>query len=479
MESEPTNNDPPLPEPSDDDDLVDTAPVFLQENEAEEVQVDDSAPIEDEEMDTNMDTNMDMEFEGVAPGSSDQMLEGAEEEEGEVALPTLTLDGHRGPVYAMSLVSPSPGAYYLATGSGDDTAGLSSIDTATGATKFETLPGHSESVAAVAFSKDQTLVASCDYAGTISLWMKASDGLPPPPASPSTPDSPAAPTTYKLDRTLPPGPTDVEWVAWHPLGNVFSVGSTDGTVWMYLAKTGAVMQVFAGHDPDNGDGGGVTCGAFSNCGKNLLTGGGEGSFRIWNPKNGLARHVFKDGQDNCQFTKGQVTCFHQNLGASKDIVAVGGNDGFVALVHIPSKKTVGSGLHHSPEAGETSSVECLRFSPVNVVNGNLLASGGVDGNLKVFEIGVGGGNQSGLLRSTASHKSGGVTCLRWKETTGLDRAVYTGCADGKIRLWDVRPSTALVLKVFKGHEDMVLCLDVLDNVLVSGSDDHKIHVWAV
>lgn len=279
MDPEPINNDPPVPPPNPDD-QIDTAPVFLENDEAEEVQVDDSAPIEDDEQ-------MDMEVEGATSmagadnsNNTDTAVEEEEEdEEGEVVAPTLTIDGHRGPVYALSLVSPSPGAYYVATGSGDDTAGLSSIDTATGATKFETLPGHSESVAAVAFSKDQTLVASCDYAGTISLWMKA-DGLPTPPAPTSAPTSNnASPTTYKIDRTLPPGPTDVEWLAWHPLGNVFSVGSTDGTVWMYLAKTGAVMQVFAGHDPDNGDGGGVTCGAFSNCGKHLLTGGGEGSFR--------------------------------------------------------------------------------------------------------------------------------------------------------------------------------------------------------
>ena len=228
------------------------------------------------------------------------------------------------------------------------------------------------------------------------------------------------------------------------------------------------MQVFAGHDGDDGNGGGgVTCGAFSLCGKHLMTGGGDGTFRIWNPKNGTARAVIK--------TEGPVNCLHQKK--EGDVVAVGGANGGVSVVHIPTRKVVGTPMEHNVESSEVASVECLKF------NGGFLASGGVDGNVKVFEVGVGGSDVSGLLRSTAKHKNGGVTCLEWKRggAAGIDRMLFSGCADGRVRMWDVRPVIASVVRCFKGHGDMVLCMDVSEDgrVMATGGDDHKIMVWAV
>ena len=44
--------------------------------------------------------------------------------------------------------------------------------------------------------------------------------------------------------------------------------------------------MFAGHD------GGVTCGLFSRDGKNVCSGGEDGSVRVWAPKTGACKHVF-------------------------------------------------------------------------------------------------------------------------------------------------------------------------------------------
>ncbi len=35
----------------------------------------------------------------------------------------------------------------------------------------------------------------------------------------------------------------MEWLTWHSKGNVLLAGSSDGTVWMWLATSGACMQV--------------------------------------------------------------------------------------------------------------------------------------------------------------------------------------------------------------------------------------------
>ena len=37
----------------------------------------------------------------------------------------------------------------------------------------------------------------------------------------------------------------IEWVTWHPKGNVVLAGSDDMTVWMWLAASGQCMQVSA------------------------------------------------------------------------------------------------------------------------------------------------------------------------------------------------------------------------------------------
>jgi ribosome assembly protein SQT1 len=441
-------------------DGLDFEPVFLEEGEGEEVILENDEPPEDDE---DM-VGVDEEGEG---GGEEGLAEGAQAEDlepGESISPLATLRCHRGPVYCVSsrgqTNADGSSTLLVASGSGDDTAQFSCVNMASGAATSQLLAGHAESVAACLYSTDGSLLATTDYAGTVAVW-GIGDG--------STPGV----QTATLDRTLPAGPTDVEWLAWHPLGNVFAVGSTDGTIWMYLAKTGGVMQVFAGHDPanDNG-GGGVTCGAFSECGRHLLSGGGEGSFRIWNPKTGVARTVVKNGQDGTVFVEGEVTCLHQQLGGDKSNIAVGGSDGRIGIVNLNTKKAVAVLSHSSAGLdSEAASVEVLRWSPADVGGGLLLASGGVDGNVKVWE--------NGMVRCTLAHSTGGVTCMEWLSGSAMERQLAVGCADGRVRLWDTRLTNGALLKKLDGHSDMVLCLSVVGRVVASGGDDHLINVWNV
>lgn len=89
-------------------------------------------------------------------------------------------------------------------------------------------------------------------------------------------------TDGKLVQTLEGPGGAIEWVQWHPKGNVVLAGSDDMTMWMWLASTGACMQVFSGHA------GPVTAGAFTPDGKNVVSVGGEDdcTLRVWSPKTG-------------------------------------------------------------------------------------------------------------------------------------------------------------------------------------------------
>jgi WD40 repeat protein len=95
--------------------------------------------------------------------------------------------------------------------------------------------------------------------------------------------------TGTLLHTLDGPSSDVEWVAWHPKGDVVLAGSTDCTAWMWSVTPAVAtcMQVFAGHQGE------VTCGAFSGNGKLVLTGSADGSIRVWNPKTGTCAFTFE------------------------------------------------------------------------------------------------------------------------------------------------------------------------------------------
>jgi len=76
------------------------------------------------------------------------------------------------------------------------------------------------------------------------------------------------------------GPSDaIEWISWHPRGNVIAAGSADNTSWMWNAK-GLCLNVFSGHD------GALTCGQFSKDGKLLITTAQDETLKVWHPAQG-------------------------------------------------------------------------------------------------------------------------------------------------------------------------------------------------
>mmetsp|Transcript_19723 Transcript_19723/g.24879 ORF Transcript_19723/g.24879 Transcript_19723/m.24879 type:complete len:501 (-) Transcript_19723:103-1605(-) len=328
----------------------------------------------------------------------------------------------------------------IISGGGDDKAFLHKIANDNVLTTMALNHEHTDSVSSIAtneslvtsdLKKTPKYVAVGAYDGTVVLYN---------------------PDTGEKIQVLD-GPTDVEFIAFHPKGgSVLLAGSiSDATVWMYHLPTSKCLQVFVGHE-SSGDGGGVTSGSFTPDGKFALTIGMDGTMRLWAPRTGMCRHVFKfhnsdgGGMQDQHDARG-LTCLAVDGGSDGQLAIAGGEDGSAHVVHLQGKKVVatlrhfditqgvGSGMAVDDEEEEVmmTSVEAVGFASKDV-NSNWVATGGSDGRLKIWDLTFDGG-QCRQVCEVKDEQTGGVTRLKWHPNMPVIIASYS---DAAVRLWDAR-----------------------------------------
>jgi WD40 repeat protein len=246
------------------------------------------------------------------------------------------------PVFC-SVVSKHNPTLVLA-GSGDNNAFL--WDSVNGEKKAS-LSGHTDSVIDGGFSSDGRLVATASMDATVRVYNVA-DG--------------------SLRHSLEGPAKELEWLAWHPAGPIIATGSLDETVWMFNADSGVCMSVFSGHS------GGVTCGAWTIDGKQLITCDESGGVIVWSPKTGGAELHLKDVHD------GAITSFAMHPDPTQKLCITGGHDGVVKVINYETGKT----LHHFKQL-HTDSVEGVQFAPL-ATKLKLAASCSVDGKVKILSV---------------------------------------------------------------------------------------------
>lgn len=131
-------------------------------------------------------------------------------------------EAHKDSIYAVAWSPVSPNI--VATGGGDDRAFLwrASVGEFTeDSLQTYELAGHSDSVSSIGFNGDGTLLATGGMDGKVMIW-EVSSG--------------------KRISTLEGPGEAIEWLQWHPKGNVVLAGSSDFTTWMWNAANGQCMQ---------------------------------------------------------------------------------------------------------------------------------------------------------------------------------------------------------------------------------------------
>lgn len=336
------------------------------------------------------------------------------------------LQAHSDSVYAVSMTRLQSSMLLCVTGGGDDVGKLTC-----GENCFD-LRGHTDSVTCVGFSHTGALVATGSYDGTIRIW-NAATGI--------------------HARSLE-GPGDVEWLAWHPRGDVILAGAQDSTCWMWLATTGECLRVFVGHD------GAVNCGLFTIDGNWIVTGSADATVKIWGPKKGTCRHTFKFG--------GPIVSLETHP-ADADLMIAAAENGTATIVHRKLERVVAT-LEHTSRSRH----DAVAYDDGDIVtcaalcggSNSWAASGALDGVCKIWDYGVSTPTVRHILSIHAA-----VVVLSWHP---IEPRLYVASADAKIRNFDARTGDLLV--VFAAGDQPILTMAVdyaqeEDTILAAG-DDH-------
>ncbi|KAJ1947107.1 60S ribosomal subunit assembly or modification protein [Kickxella alabastrina] len=394
-----------------DDDIEET---YVEEDDVADV-VGDGEYNDDDDAAMDYEDGDDNEEHSDDDGEMNQE-EGSSQQRGEVLLEDDSIQGfflHKEPVFSVDINQKNENL--AVSGGGDDRAYLWRLDT--GDTVAE-LDKHDDSVSSVKFSNDGTLVASGGMDGKVNVY---------------TVDNAKRCVTLE-------GPDEIQWINWHPKGNVLLAGSNDASLWMWSLPTGDFMNVFNGHAAP------ITCGQFTNSGRNIVSGSEDGSLIIWDPK--TAAIVTQFTSDNERFHQEAIT----SLAIAKDdqTILTGSTDSTAKLVHING--TVLGSLENA-----TESIEAVGLCSILP----LAATGSVDGSLSIWDI------NSMRLRTTLKHDDS-VNRIMWHEDSPLLTSVSMDCT---VRTWDTR--TGECVRTSRGHQEgiMEFAMTKDGKIAVTASDD--------
>lgn len=259
-------------------------------------------------------------------------------------------------------------------------------------------------------------------------------------------------------------------------------GGQDGTVRVWATSTGKELAVLKTNFMDSKTDGEslmvnslcskismpVTCVAFSPTDhERVISRSTDKCIRLWNSATG-----------ECQ---GQVSLHSFDASESSATTPSSTSSGLVAwnqagtkiasgsdrVIKIWSVGCGGSLDYLSTLLGHNNRVFCVSFSPTDP---NLLVSGSLDKSIKSWNI-----STCQCLSSMTGH-SFDVLCMTWNKA---GTKVASGSSDKTIKIWDIATGTCEL--TMSGHKGNILSVsfDPQGNTLASGGLDNSIRLWSV
>jgi len=266
---------------------------------------------------------------------------------------------------------------------------------------------------------------------------------------PSTPPENATASTgdFLLAKSLRDDSGEV--MAFQIVSDTVVSGNSNGSVGLWSLETGGLRRSFAGHS------GGVNALAVSNNNKILVTGGEDGTVKIWDFATGL--------------TSGEFPLLHTLKGHDNAVLSVAISPNAAKIASGSWDSTikiwdVNTGELLQTLSGHSQMVTALAISP----DGRILASGSKDSTVKLWNLATGE-----LIRTLQGHSLAVLSIA----ISADGRLIATGSADGTVALWQLE--TGQPIRRFQGHTDGVWSVDISENgqTLVSGSWDKTVKLW--
>ena len=235
----------------------------------------------------------------------------------------------------------------------------------------------------------------------------------------------------------------VRSAAFSPDGKIALSGGVDGTVKLWEVASGRELQSFVGHL------GAVLSVAFSPEGKFALSGDSDGTVKVWEVANGRERRSFVGHRG------GVLSVTFSPDGKS---ALLGDSDGTVKLWEVATGRELQSFVGHR------GGVFSVAFSP----EGKFALSGDSDGTVKLWEVASGR-----ELQSFVGHQ-GGVLSVAFSPDAKI---ALSGDSEGTVKEWEV--ATGRELRNFASHQGGVLSVAFSPEgkLAVSGDSEGTVKLW--
>ena len=292
--------------------------------------------------------------------------------------------------------------------------------------------GHQTIVIAVGFSPDGKLIVSGSIDGTVKLW-----------------DS----KTGECYQTFPNNNNFFSSVVFSPDCQTVASHDNDQKIILHNLNTGENYTIETGHQEQ------ISRIAYSRDGNLIASGSLDGTIKLWNVNLRECYQTIKDTEDRIY-----AVDFHPN----GKIIASGCFSGLVKLWHIKTGCCIRTFRDH----GKT--IWGLAFS----ADGNFLVTSGEDLTIKVWDI-----NLSSCMKTFTGHKS----IISAIAISRSGKLVASGGWDNQLKIWSLTPSRCF--KTIVGYANWFLSVafqPIPSNsltkgnekiIIASGSQDGKIRLW--